>query len=539
MDNTGTIFRARVPMEVFLKTRHGITPPYLDYRGQGTMLSFSGRHDRLLINSSRIYELEHHPHPLDSSAPNVWDVRIKNFELGFFARTSTDYGYSYQTRVAIPELCWTGLSESGEPLYVADESWISTGISPGAQTFRLFSEPSFGHLTDSSYLPKQGVSIIFEPSDVANIPLHADTFSEFAALSLTQFMVEDKEGQPLRKPTDQELSMIERMITKALPKHFPEHIARRRQEELRIVGGEIPIVQPTLAENGAYAFALPIRVVNGCPRRCLMCNFYNKYDVPPTEAVLDQVDAQARFMDEDRKYVRAFSLIDSDALLRSPDSLVAILDRLNDRFGLNYEYNSSENNSGFAHFFAHPQTVSEKWNVKDLKRLRQAGIGPANLGFESGSQEVLDLIRKGFCLDQLRTAIHKLRQADIPVTLNIIPELGGADYEKRNTEETTAFLESIKPSFGKRPGEKIYLCHLDRDPRYTALLQAHNIPDTHRQWRHRLHDEKGSTEIIDTEPSGEDIFSCEEITFDCVSYRLRYYLATHKIPYANYQFVGL
>lgn len=77
-----------------------------------------------------------------------------------------------------------------------------------------------------------------------------------------------------------------------------------------------------------------------------------------------------------------------------------------------------------------------------LREMKNAGCGRIYYGIESGSQEILDRVKKGITLEQVRSTINKTRKLGIK-TLGFF--LIGAPGETRKTVKTTVnFAKSLK-----------------------------------------------------------------------------------------------
>lgn len=81
---------------------------------------------------------------------------------------------------------------------------------------------------------------------------------------------------------------------------------------------------------------------------------------------------------------------------------------------------------------------------KDLiRRMKEAGLAMLSIGFESGSQRILDLLRKGTTVEQNYEAADICKQLDIPVYGNFM--MGIPTETKKDLEATVRLIEKIKP----------------------------------------------------------------------------------------------
>lgn len=95
-----------------------------------------------------------------------------------------------------------------------------------------------------------------------------------------------------------------------------------------------------------------------------------------------------------------------------------------------------------------------------LKLMKEAGCIRVDVGFESGSQKILDIINKKTTVEQNYHAARTLQEVGIPFHANIVVGMPGECHE--DIEKTETFLRKIKPDwigFGEfvpLPGSKLY-----------------------------------------------------------------------------------
>lgn len=87
-------------------------------------------------------------------------------------------------------------------------------------------------------------------------------------------------------------------------------------------------------------------------------------------------------------------------------------------------------------------TPNKQLQVDDLKLLKESGLQTLNLGIESGSDQVMKLMRKGFNREQAEAGLKRIFEAGINTQLNIIVGFPGETEELFN--ETLEFLDSNK-----------------------------------------------------------------------------------------------
>ncbi len=82
-------------------------------------------------------------------------------------------------------------------------------------------------------------------------------------------------------------------------------------------------------------------------------------------------------------------------------------------------------------------------SVEELKRLKAAGLTLIYWGLESGSDEVLNYIRKDCTRDDMMAASKKLVAAQIEVSAMLMPGVGGLKFSQRHVAGTLELLHGI------------------------------------------------------------------------------------------------
>jgi len=129
--------------------------------------------------------------------------------------------------------------------------------------------------------------------------------------------------------------------------------------------------------------------------------------------------------------------------------------------------------------------------------LAQDGCKEVSIGMESGSQEVLDLVRKGITTDNIRVAIQNIRSAKMISKVNIITGLPG-ETERSFTETQNLLLET-KPDkwvlnhFCPFPG-----CPIEKDPEaYGVIIEEKDLSKYTQFPSMSLHSISGESEPQD------------------------------------------
>ncbi|HMA86714.1 MAG TPA: radical SAM protein [Desulfosalsimonadaceae bacterium] len=224
------------------------------------------------------------------------------------------------------------------------------------------------------------------------------------------------------------------------------------------------------------AYSLLIRVTRNCPwNKCKFCPVYKgeKFSLRPAahvkkdidtvhkhiKALQQMSDGSGRISREDidaynanlpanerQAFMAALNwyaagmesvfLQDANSLIIKSQDMIEILRHLRDRFPAIVRITS----------YARSHTVSR---IKDeeLKAMRDAGLNRIHIGLESGSDEVLDMIRKGASKEKHIKAGQKVVRAGIELSEYIMPGLGGRALSRTHALETADALNQINPDY--------------------------------------------------------------------------------------------
>jgi radical SAM superfamily enzyme YgiQ (UPF0313 family) len=182
------------------------------------------------------------------------------------------------------------------------------------------------------------------------------------------------------------------------------------------------------------ASSLLVQATIGCSHnRCTFCGMYREksFRIRRTEDILEDLVA-ARDL---RGYDRIF-LMDGDALILPVRELEKILAYIRQhipwcrRVGM----------------YGSPRSIRLK-TIDELRRLGKLGLGIIYTGLESGSDMVLERVKKGSTVEEIIAACLKVKRAGIPLSLTVISGLGGKQLWQEHAVQTAAALSRIKPEY--------------------------------------------------------------------------------------------
>ncbi len=224
------------------------------------------------------------------------------------------------------------------------------------------------------------------------------------------------------------------------------------------------------------AYSLLIRVTRNCPwNRCTFCPVYkgSRFSIRPVDHVKKDIDSVHRHIEtlrqmagesgrilrteisnivenvdpkESQAIHAAFNwfssgmasvfIQDANSLIIKPSDLVEILVHLKKRFPWTERITS----------YARSHTIA-RIKDKDLKAIADAGLNRIHIGLESGSDQVLKMVKKGATKDTHIKAGLKVKNAGMELSEYVMPGLGGRKLSKIHAIETADALNQINPDF--------------------------------------------------------------------------------------------
>lgn len=186
------------------------------------------------------------------------------------------------------------------------------------------------------------------------------------------------------------------------------------------------------------ANSLLIRVTRNCPwNQCVFCPAYKgtKFSRRTVEEIKKDIDEMAK---EYGKYsfVQSVFLQDADSLVLPTPDLLEILRYVKEKFPDIKRITS----------YARARTLKRK-SVEELKSLKEAGLNRIHVGMESGSETVLQLIKKGLTQDDIIEGGSRVVEAGISLSEYIMPGIGGKTLSDEHARETARLLNLVRPDF--------------------------------------------------------------------------------------------
>ena len=181
------------------------------------------------------------------------------------------------------------------------------------------------------------------------------------------------------------------------------------------------------------ARSLLLQVTTGCSHnKCSFCTMYR--DEPFRVEPLEQIEED---LAEARQYVPNVTRV----FLENGDPFALSADRLEQIAVMIHAYMPRVETIAM---YASIKNVIGK-SDEELRRLRNLGINELNIGVESGLDEALVYMNKGYTSEQAKYELNRLKSAGIDYGANIILGCAGPERRHENAVATAALLNETKP----------------------------------------------------------------------------------------------
>ena len=183
------------------------------------------------------------------------------------------------------------------------------------------------------------------------------------------------------------------------------------------------------------AYSLLVQVTIGCSHnKCTFCNMYKdkQFRVRKLEEVLEDLAwARSKYKRVDRIF-----LCDGDALCLANNKLLVILDYIRENFPECERVTT----------YGRSKEALRKTD-EELQELRAHGLTMVYLGAESGSQRVLDMVKKGETREELIRGVQKLERNGIMVSVTFISGLSGQEGWEEHAIESGKMIAEMNASY--------------------------------------------------------------------------------------------
>lgn len=178
--------------------------------------------------------------------------------------------------------------------------------------------------------------------------------------------------------------------------------------------------------------SLLLQVTCGCSyNQCAFCNMYKTVDfevIPMKQIIADLRDAAGY-----NPYTERVFLVGGEPLCLPFEQMRQILQEI--RHYLPY--------CACISMYASIKNLRDK-TVEQLRELHRLGLGFLYIGLESGSDRILERMKKGHTSAEAVEQLKKLNEAQIPFNSILIYGLGGTGTAKENAQASARMLNQVR-----------------------------------------------------------------------------------------------
>ena len=182
------------------------------------------------------------------------------------------------------------------------------------------------------------------------------------------------------------------------------------------------------------ARSLLLQVTRGCSHNaCTFCSMYRdvSFAISPLEEIVDDL-AEAAWA---YPHVSRAFLVNGDAFCLPADALLNIAEMIHEALP----------NVRSIGCYARIPNVTSKTDT-ELAALAAAGYDNINIGVESGLDDVLALMNKGFTVEEARLQFARLHAAGLPFNVNIINAAAGPQRIAEHAAANAALVNEAQPT---------------------------------------------------------------------------------------------
>lgn len=195
------------------------------------------------------------------------------------------------------------------------------------------------------------------------------------------------------------------------------------------------IYEGTVYRPPSEAGSWILQATIGCSHnKCTFCSMYKdkSFRVRSIEELKDEIHKVKELYPD----IRRVFIADGDALMIKTVDLTTLLSDIQISF-------SKLERIGI---YASPKSIHSKTD-EELISLREAGLGIAYIGLESGDPEILTRVKKGDTREGIIAAGKRVKASGIKLSVTAISGLGGKERWREHALMTASAVNEIKPDY--------------------------------------------------------------------------------------------
>ncbi|OFZ26998.1 MAG: hypothetical protein A2381_19895 [Bdellovibrionales bacterium RIFOXYB1_FULL_37_110] len=195
-----------------------------------------------------------------------------------------------------------------------------------------------------------------------------------------------------------------------------------------------PLFRPPSESN-----SLLIQITLGCSHnKCIFCGMYQtkKFKVKTLEEITSDIADAKKYYERSLEVPTKAFFCDGDAMAAPFELILATMEIIKKEFPMITRFS----------IYASALNIIRK-DQTQLHLMKQAGLSLCYIGLESGSDEVLQLIKKGNTKEEIILACNRLSDGKIKISLIALLGIGGVGHSLLHAKETAEAVTKIAPEF--------------------------------------------------------------------------------------------
>ncbi|MBW4827790.1 MAG: radical SAM protein [Clostridiaceae bacterium] len=191
----------------------------------------------------------------------------------------------------------------------------------------------------------------------------------------------------------------------------------------------------TVYRPPSEAYSLIVQATIGCSHnRCTFCSMYKdkKFRIRPLEEIIKDLMIGR----QNYKNIKRIFIADGDGLIMKMDYLRKILRAIKELFP----------ECERVGIYGSPRSILGK-SKDELLELKDLGLGIIYLGVESGSDKILNKIKKGVTSTEMILAGERVVETGIKLSVTLISGIGGKELSQEHAIESARVMNEINPDY--------------------------------------------------------------------------------------------
>jgi radical SAM superfamily enzyme YgiQ (UPF0313 family) len=117
-------------------------------------------------------------------------------------------------------------------------------------------------------------------------------------------------------------------------------------------------------------------------------------------------------------------------------------------------------------------------SVKNILKLREAGLTRIHMGFESGNDEVLEVLNKGVTAAEMKEGATRILEAGVELHLYVLVGAGGKKLSETHIIDSAEFINDVNPHVVELytlvllPGTPLYRGSIEGDFQQLSAIES-------------------------------------------------------------------